>query len=72
MSKTREIKRWLMPDGAVAKECRSCKAKIFWRKMESGKWMPIEAEGEHKGESHFAYCKQADGWRKPKIGGENA
>lgn len=45
-------------------ECRSCKAKVWWRKMESGKWMPIEAEGEKAGESHFAHCKDADTWRK--------
>ena len=41
---------------------------VFFKKMVSGKWMPIEADGEHEGESHFAYCKFADTFRKPEQG----
>ena len=58
-------KTWLREDEPT-KACRSCGKSIWWRKMESGKFMPVEAEGEHSGESHFAYCKDADNWRKPK------
>ena len=58
---------WPHTDEPIVK-CRKCPQMVFFKKMVSGKWMPIEADGEHEGESHFAYCKFADTFRKPEQG----
>lgn len=64
--------------------CRTCGKAILWVETQSGKRMPLDYPGERRfvlesGEgmlarqretyvSHFATCKQADHWRKPKEG----
>lgn len=43
--------------------CKSCGQDIFFRKMESGKMMPVSMATK---ESHFADCPKADFHRKSK------
>jgi len=51
-----------IPAGATVTHCRSCAARIVWIKTESGKNMPVNAEGDPT--SHFATCPDANRWRK--------
>lgn len=55
--------------------CRSCRAQIIWFKTDNGRNMPVDADtvdpedqeldlDVHK--SHFATCKDAGTWRKPR------
>jgi hypothetical protein len=56
-----------IPRQATPTKCRACKASIvFVQHPKTGRSMPIEFEGEHRGESHFAYCLQADLFRRPR------
>lgn len=56
-----------IPENAERGYCRSCQAPIFWLVMpSSGKRMPVEAEGDKRGESHFAHCFAAPDWRRPR------
>lgn len=43
--------------------CRSCNAHVCWVITPAGKKMPVDVATD---ESHFATCKQADHWRKPR------
>jgi len=56
--------------------CRSCGRPIVWFRTKNGKRMPVDAEScrpsdaEHaldlsRHRSHFATCRDADGWRRP-------
>jgi hypothetical protein len=55
--------------------CRSCRQRIVWLQTVNGKNMPVDADtveahdevfeqGRHV--SHFATCKDADTFRRPK------
>jgi hypothetical protein len=55
--------------------CKSCRAMIIWFETPAGKRMPVDADSVEpddqeldldKHVSHFATCKQADQWRKPR------
>ena len=55
--------------------CKTCHSRIIFLPTASGKQMPIEADSVEpndtvfdpaKHESHFAKCKQADQWRRPR------
>lgn len=48
--------------GTPQRECRSCKAPVFWILTALGKRMPVNADGT----SHFSNCPNADAHRKPK------
>lgn len=63
----------LPPDGYAIEKCRSCGCEVVWTTTAAGKPMPLDWDsvrwaGGDAGfaESHFAYCKQASSWRKPK------
>lgn len=53
-----------IPDGTPKKECRSCRAPIFWILTPAGKPMPVDPDGK----SHFATCPDASKHRKPRKG----
>lgn len=54
-----------IPPTATAQACARCGASIvFVRHAKTGKWMPLEATGEHRGESHFARCPAAASFRR--------
>ena len=67
MSESRRI-TFDIPAGSVVAACRSCDQRFAWVKMPSGKMMPVEVDGIHVGESHFANCVGAAAHRKPKAG----
>ena len=56
------------------KKCRSCGADIYWIKMQSGKFNPVDIKKQvivtESGEivsgyiSHFSTCPQSMKWRK--------
>lgn len=55
--------------------CRGCNAKIIWFKTEAGKNMPVDADTVEAEDdeldldrhvSHFATCKKADQFRRPR------
>lgn len=55
--------------------CKGCNAKIIWFKTDGGKNMPVdadtvEAEDDEldltRHRSHFATCKKADQFRRPR------
>jgi hypothetical protein len=48
-----------IPDGAAPTTCSTCGETIFWILTPNMKRCPVEAFGEHRGESHFAHCPQA-------------
>jgi hypothetical protein len=49
-----------IPPGTPPRECRSCRAEIFWILTAAGKRMPVNPDGV----SHFATCPNADQHRK--------
>lgn len=49
---------------AVIVGCRSCGARIVFAITSKGKRMPVEAEGETRGQSHFAFCNDPKRFRK--------
>lgn len=55
-----------IPDGATPTTCRSCGDTIFWVLTKNMKRMPVDAFGDHRGESHFSTCPQANQHRKPR------
>lgn len=52
-----------IPPSAPVKGCRSCGARVIWIVTSRGNRMPVEAEGERRGESHFAHCPHHREWR---------
>lgn len=50
-------------DGEEKVKCRACGREIFFKRMESGKLMPVSYESL---ESHFADCPNASDFRKSK------
>lgn len=59
---TRRAVTFPVPPSTPQKECRSCRAKIFWIVTAAGKRMPVNPDGT----SHFANCKHAADWRKAR------
>lgn len=55
-----------IPPDAQRVQCKSCKAWCVWIDTRSGKRMLIQAEGETRGESHFAHCPQANTFRRSR------
>lgn len=49
------------PDRA---RCRACGEAIAFLETEKGRKMPVNLEGEHRGESHFAHCSDPKRFRK--------
>ena len=56
--------------------CRSCGASIIWMRTKREKHIPVDAASVTDGTylfdakqhtSHFATCKHAEAWRKPKT-----
>lgn len=48
-------------------ECRSCGEPIIWTVTARGKKMPVDVPvDDEPTTSHFATCKDADQWRKPR------
>jgi hypothetical protein len=56
-------KRWAIPPSAPQRECRSCRAPIYWVVTDAGKPMPVNPDGS----SHFATCAHAAEHRKPRA-----
>jgi hypothetical protein len=61
-----------VPENAPYQTCRSCGAAIVWITTAKGKAMPLHtaqakeyASGRYA-PSHFAYCRDANAWRKPR------
>jgi hypothetical protein len=54
-----------IPDAASPTTC-SCGETIVWVLTPNMKRCPVNAFGEHRGESHFAHCPHADAHRKPR------
>lgn len=64
-----------MTEKLTPSQCRSCGYQILWMKSSTGKNVPVNAETVELGDdlhfdhkrhvSHFATCKDANGWRKP-------
>lgn len=61
----------------LATNCSSCGAAIVWFKTLAGKRMPVDeastlpTDAQHqldlkRHKSHFATCKDAEKWRKPR------
>ncbi len=55
-----------IPEDARTVQCRSCKAWCVWIVTANRKRMLVEAEGAHRGESHFAHCPDAAHFRKAR------
>ncbi len=53
-----ETKRYDVPAQARALRCKaaSCQAWICFVASETGKQMPVNLSGEHKGEPHWIHC----------------
>lgn len=66
LPKRHEIK--FQHHGEPVTHCKSCNAKIFWIKTESGRNMPVNVDTLT---SHFSTCPQAEKWRKGKGHGQN-
>lgn len=49
-------KRFPIPPSAGARQCRSCKAPIYWVLTVSGRRMPVNPDGV----SHFSTCPNAN------------
>ena len=47
-----------IPSDAPVAQCTgpTCGAPIVWLKTPAGKNMPVDAEGDHRGEPHWASC----------------
>jgi len=55
--------------------CQKCNAEMVWLRTKTGKAMPVDADTVREGDtdydhikhvSHFATCKHAASFRKPK------
>jgi len=56
-----------IPPTAAVQACQKCGAPIvFVRHTRTGNWMVLEADGAHRGQSHFARCPEAHSFRRPK------
>lgn len=61
-----------LPAGYRTSRCQSCGADVVWIVTKAGKPMPLDwlnvrwEGGAGFAESHFAHCKDAASWRKPK------
>lgn len=55
-----------IPPATPTTSCRSCGAPVVFVRTQSGRWMPVEANGDKRGESHFAHCPQAAEHRRPR------
>lgn len=51
-----------IPIGTPARECTSCKARIYWVLSGKMRWMPVDPTGT----SHFATCPNADAHRRAR------
>lgn len=54
--------RFLIPPGTPERQCRSCKAPVFWIVTARDRKMPVD----HDGTSHFATCPNAAKHRRPR------
>lgn len=52
-------KRYDIPKQTSATLCRGCSAWICFVPTEGGKQMPVEAQGDKRGESHFIHCPKS-------------
>lgn len=50
---------YAIPEGAKPTTCSSCGESIVWVLTPNMRRCPVEAFGEHRGETHFAHCEHA-------------
>jgi hypothetical protein len=48
-------------EGELIRECRACGARIFFKVLSSGKYMPVS---EDTGKSHFLDCPKASSFSR--------
>lgn len=53
-----------IPTGAPRALCRACGYPIVFIVTPKGKRMPVDAEGDKRGQSHFATCSDPKRFRK--------
>lgn len=56
--------RYAIPAQAPTIPCRSCGALLVFVDTDKGRKMPVDANGEHRGEPHWATCKDPKRFRK--------
>jgi hypothetical protein len=59
-----EAKRFTIPFGTPAGNCRGCGDRIYWIRTENGASMPVNRDGT----SHFSTCPDAESFRSGVAG----
>lgn len=57
-------KKYEIPANAERARCRACPEILAFVTSEKGHAMPVNAQGEHRGESHLIHCPDAKRFRK--------